>query len=132
MPRNSIDGVVIKNRKSIDGVKGLQNNIDKCKGGDSDEEEGSSYNIYGSQENLVISNEVKEKLGLKDEVKGAKSKGPQRAGGGKSILKKNSVLINVEPERKKEVVVSTDPEASQSKATPKAKKSVMFTKSRFA
>lgn len=53
MSRNSIDGVVIKNRKSIDTDK-IVENLDKDKEEDSDG--GSSYNIYGSGQQLVISN----------------------------------------------------------------------------
>jgi hypothetical protein len=91
MSRNSIDGVVIKNRKSIevDTIKETLDNEAK----EEDSDGGSSYNIYGSGQQLVISNEISEQLGLgKAKAKAANEntgKGKQR---GKSILKKNSVL----------------------------------------
>ena len=57
MSRNSIDGVVIKNRRSIDGIKEIvEDKIDKKEANGEDSDEGSSYNIYGSRENVMISN----------------------------------------------------------------------------
>ena len=69
-----------------------------------DSDEGSSYNIFGSNDNVMISKEMKEKLGISfDETKEKKAP-KQRATRGKSILKKNSVLIqnsaSQRPERK--------------------------------
>ena len=96
MSRKSIDGSVIKNRNSIDMVK--QGNKEKMKSEDSDEES-SSHNIFGSKDNVTISSDLKEKLGLRDEKK-EKPSNKGRAGGGKSILKKNSVLLTDKSEKK--------------------------------
>ena len=74
----------------------------------------------------MISNEVKEQLGLKDEKKEAKGPSKARAGGGKSILKKNSVLLGESKEK------ATSELGKEEKSAKKPKKSVMFTKSRFA
>jgi hypothetical protein len=80
---------------------------------------------------VEISKEMKEKLGITmDDQKEKKAPKP-RATGGKSILKKNSVLVsNVESgERGQSSEVR---ETSEEKVAKKPKKSVMFTKSRFA
>lgn len=131
MSRSSIDGVVIKNRKSIDNIKEIENDkIEKGNNGD-ESDEGSSYNIFGSNENVVISKEIKEKLGLtRGDNKESKGPGKPRAGGSKSILKKGSVLITQSPERPGKSSEVRD--ASEEKVAKKPKKSVMFTKSRFA
>ena len=57
-----------------------------------------------------------------------------RTPGGKSILKKNSVLVhNVESEQRGLGGLSSEVrDTSEEKAAKKPKKSVMFTKSRFA
>lgn len=58
MTRNSIDGVVLKKKKkSIDKIK-------EDKSFD-DSDEGSCHNIFGSRDNVEISHEMKQKLGLK-------------------------------------------------------------------
>ena len=98
LSRNSIDGVVIKNRKSIDMGKELDK--DKVKSNE-DSDEDSEHNIFGSKDNVAISSELKEKLGLREEKQEAKPANKGRAGGGKSILKKNSVLLT--PSEKKEI-----------------------------
>ena len=70
-------------------------------------------------------------MGL-NKVDNKESKGPAkpRAGGGKSILKKGSVLLSNEPEKPgKSIEVK---ETNEEKGGKKPKKSVMFTKSRFA
>ena len=69
---------------------------------------------------------MKEKLGLRDEKKDTKGPGKPRAGGGKSILKKNSVLLGESKEK------ATSELGTEEKPAKKPKKSVMFTKSRFA
>lgn len=98
LSRNSIDGVVIKNRKSID--MGKEFDKDKVKSNE-DSDEDSEHNIFGSKDNVAISSELKEKLGLKEDKKETKAANKGRAGGGKSILKKNSVLLT--PSEKKEI-----------------------------
>lgn len=126
MARNSIDGAVIKNRKSIDVIK----EVEKEGKQDDESDEGSSYNIFGSTENVVISKEMKEKLGLGKESSAPKAAPKQRANGGKSILKKNSVLMS-EPNKRSNS--SEVPDSSEEKlSVNRPKKSVMFTRSRFA
>lgn len=56
MSKSNIDGVVIKNRKSIEVDKVKQTMEKQAKEEDSDE--GSSYNIFGSGKQLVISKEI--------------------------------------------------------------------------
>lgn len=126
MSRNSIDGVVIRNRKSIE--------IDRIKEGeekdakDEDSDGGSSYNIYGSGQQLVISKEVSEQLGLgRSEENKEKEKGKR----GKSILKKNSILSK-ESIPDKSILDRSEDQKDVPAVAKKAKKSVMFTKSRFA
>ena len=90
---SNIDGIVIKNRKSIEHL-----NVDKIKKSantnSDDSDDDSNHNIFGSNDNVQISNEIKEKLGLRGDDKEKSGKGGKpRAGGGKSILKKNSVLV---------------------------------------
>ena len=79
---------------------------------------------------MAISKEVKEKLGLREPKKEEKTQGKGRAGGGKSILKKGSVLISSSENKTKSVEELPAEEEVPKKM--KAKKSVMFTKSRFA
>ena len=52
LSRNSIDGVVIKNRKSIDMGKELDK--EKVKSNE-DSDEDSEHNIFGSKDNVAIS-----------------------------------------------------------------------------
>ncbi|CAM6000183.1 unnamed protein product [Sphagnum balticum] len=80
----NVDGTVIHNRKSVE-VDSIKENIND-KADDSDG--GSSYNIFGNNQ-LVISKEISTQLGLdKQQIKSKKG----RANGGKSILKKGSLL----------------------------------------
>ena len=69
---------------------------------------------------------MKDKLGLNEPGKQEKTPNKGRAGGGKSILKKGSVLLSSEKKEKEE------PVAEEPVKKSKAKKSVMFSKSRFA
>jgi hypothetical protein len=80
---------------------------------------------------VVISKEIKEKLGFgRDSPKEAKTGPKQRANGGKSILKKNSLLLTDTAEKAGK---SSDVrESSEEETAKKPKKSVMFGKSRFA
>ena len=93
LSRNSIDGAVIKNRKSIQ--------IDFKTKNSEESDEGSEHNIFGSNENVMISKEMKEKLGLNKEKTEEKGVAKPRANGGKSILKKGSVFLGA-PEHKRD------------------------------
>lgn len=127
MSRNSIDGVVIRNRKSIEVDRVKEEDKDAK---DEDSDGGSSYNIYGSGQQLVISKEVSDQLGLgrpkEEEPKDNKDKGKR----GKSILKKFSILSKDSAMEKS--AVTEKGEETKEPVVKKAKKSVMFTKSRFA
>ena len=79
---------------------------------------------------MGLSKEVKEKLGLREPQKEEKVPNKGRAGGGKSILKKGSLLASTSEKKNKSVEELPAEEETPKKM--KAKKSVMFTKSRFA
>ena len=79
---------------------------------------------------MGLSKEVKEKLGLREPQKEEKTANKGRAGGGKSILKKGSFLLPASEKKNKSVEELPAEEEPPKKM--KAKKSVMFTKSRFA
>lgn len=78
----------------------------------------------------MISKEISDQLGLGKEE--PKPKGKQRANGGKSILKKSSVLGSKELLGSRESLPEKAERAEREEGAKKAKKSVMFTKSRFA
>ena len=122
MNRKSIDGAVIRNRASMQ----ISNKENKENKDDSDSD--SEHNIFGGA-TPTISNEVSQQLGLgtasKEGGSGGAKKG--RANGGKSILKKNSVM-----EREPSAAGRSNVSASPSPPAKKPKKSVMFNKSRFA
>jgi len=129
---SNIDGIVIKNRKSIENVDiDKINNPVNTNSDDSDDDD--SHNIFGSNENVLISNEIKEKLGIRGGDDKGKKEAKPRAGGGKSILKKNSVLVpGFGSEKKTEKLETNELSLGEDKNAKKPKKSVMFQKSRFA
>lgn len=80
----------------------------------------------------MLSKEMKEKLGIsEDEGKEKKTPKP-RTTGGKSILKKNSVLFQGTTTERPERGESSEVQNGEQVVAKKPKKSVMFTKSRFA
>ena len=102
MSRDSIDGKVIKSdKKKKEKEKEASKENIKDHESNSDSEEGSHYNIFGSRK-LEIPRELRENLGITDEDTGNDEIIPKaKKGRTQSILKKNSILSAPKKNKKK-------------------------------
>ena len=102
MSRDSIDGKIIRSdkKKKEKDLEASKENI-RDHESNSDSEEGSHYNIFGSRR-LEIPRELRENLGITDDDTGNEEVIPkakkQRT---QSILKKNSILGITKKDKKK-------------------------------